>query len=320
MSNFALLLIIFLISQMYLEDTGLVLEGGGMRGIFTIGVLDAFIEYGVQFPYAVGVSAGACNGPSYLSGQRGRAYFSNVKMMEKYGHRYLGIRQFLKTGNLFNVPLLYDELPNRIFPFEYDKYYNSDTEFEIVVTNLETGGAEYISNRDPRIKGKHKQTMDIILASSSLPYVSKIVRCFGEPMLDGGLADSIPVERTRNKGYERQVVILTRNRGYRKKTKRSFTSRVMVGFLNWLLYRRYPNFINALNNRSQFYNKQLELVERLEKEGKIMVLRPEKQLTVDRIERNAQRLQALYDEGLDIGRRFCRKLAEQKHNQAAGHA
>lgn len=293
---------------MFLKDTGLVLEGGGMRGVFTIGVLDAFIENDVRFPYGVGVSAGACSGPSYVAGQKGRMHFSNVKMMAKYGHHYLGVRQLLKTGNLFNVPLLYDELPNRIWPFEYDKYYDSETEFETVVTNLETGRAEYVSNRDECIKGKRKQTMNMILASSSLPYVSKIVRFNGKPLLDGGLTDSIPVERTREKGYERQVVILTRNRGYRKNTEKSLLSRVMLGCLHWLLYRKYPKFIDVLNSRSSFYNEQLSLVEKLEQEGKIMVLRPEKELVVDRIERNAERLQALYDEGLGIGRRFCAEV------------
>lgn len=294
---------------MYLKDTALVLEGGGMRGLFTIGVMDAFMDYGVRFPYGIGVSAGACNGPSFVTGQKGRARFTNVDMMRKHGHNYLGIRMLLKTGCLFNVPLLYDELPNRIWPFEYDKFYDSNMEFECVLSDLETGKAEYINNRDPRIKGDRQLTMDMILASSSLPYVSKIVTLAGKPYLDGGVADSIPVLRAKEKGYEKQVVITTRNKGYRKKEKRSFLSSVLTSIFHFVQYRKYPEFIRALNNRGRIYNQQLELVERLEAEGKIMVIRPEKPLHVGRIERNADRLQELYDEGYEIGKQFCEKLS-----------
>lgn len=295
---------------MYLENTALVLEGGGMRGLFTIGVLDAFMEAGLQFPYGIGVSAGACNGPSFVTGQKGRARFSNIDMIRKHGHNYLGVRMLLRTGCLFNVPLLYDELPNRIWPFDYDKFFNSDTEFECVVTNLQTGKAEYIDNHDPYIKGDRKHTMDIILASSSLPYVSKIVTINGKPCLDGGVTDSIPVLRAKEKGYEKQVVITTRNKGYRKKEKRSILSSVLTSIFHFALYRKYPEFVRSLNERGKVYNQQLELVEHLEEEGKIMVIRPQKPLHVDRIERNADRLQELYDEGYEIGKQFCEKLSK----------
>lgn len=295
---------------MLLKDTALVLEGGGMRGLFTIGVMDAFMENGLRFPYAIGVSAGACSGPSFVTGQKGRARFTNVDMMREHGHNYLGIRMFLKTGNLFNVPLLYDELPNRLYPFEYDKFYDSDMEFECVLTNLNTGHAVYVNNRDPYIRGNHDVTMDMILASSSLPYVSKIVRFNGQPMLDGGIADSIPVLRAKEKGYTKQVVITTRNLGYRKKEKRGFLADKIVKAIDWLMYRKYPLFIEAMRNRGTLYNQQLQLVEDLEAEGKIMVIRPEQPLRVDRIERNADRLQELYDEGYAIGQRFCQQLSD----------
>lgn len=293
---------------MYLKDTALVLEGGGMRGLFTIGVLDAFMENGLRFPYAIGVSAGACSGPSFVTGQKGRARYTNVDMVRQHGHNYLGFRMLLKTGCLFNVKLLYDELPNRIWPFEYDKFYESDMVFECVLTNLQTGQPEYIPQTHPYVKGNRKTTMDMILASSSLPYVSKIVPFNGYPALDGGVGDSIPVERAREKGYEKQVVVVTRNHGYRKSEKRGVASAAFSSLADWILYRKYPRFVKAMKDRGRVYNMQLELVERLEREGKICVIRPERPLEVDRLERNPDRLQRLYDEGLAIGRRFCENL------------
>lgn len=293
---------------MYLDDTALVLEGGGMRGLFTIGVLDAFMENELRFPYGIGVSAGACSGPSFVTGQNGRARYTNVDMMRMHGHNYLGIRMLLKTGCLFNVPLLYDELPNRIWPFDYDKFYDSEMEFECVLTNLSTGQPEYIPQSHPYVKGDRKHTMDMILASSSLPYVSKIVTFDGYPALDGGVGDSIPVLRAKEKGYAKQIVVVTRNYGYRKAEKRGWLAGFMTRMADFLLYRKYPEFVKAMRDRGEVYNRQLELVERLEREGKIMVIRPEKPLEVDRLERNPERLQRLYDEGLEIGRRFCESI------------
>lgn len=290
--------------------TGLVLEGGGMRGIFTIGVLDAFMEAGLRFPYAVAVSAGACNVCSYVTEQKGRAKYSNVGMIEKYGHNYLGFRMFLRTGNIFNVPLLYDDLPNKIWPFEYERFFNTEMECETVVTNLLTGKAEYFSNHDPKlltgdVKATHKYAMDIILASSSLPYVSNKVYLNGIPMLDGGIVDSIPVMRAQEQGYEKNVVVLTRNKGYRKAIKHGAILDGLSAALRYSLYARYPEFRNALSHRGEVYNQQLQLVEELEEAGKILVIRPERPVEVDRIERNPKRLHALYDEGLAIGRMFC---------------
>lgn len=294
------------------EKTGLVLEGGGMRGIFTIGVLDAFLEAGVRFPYVVAVSAGACNACSYVTEQKGRAKYSNVGMVEKYGHNYLGVRMLLKTGNIFNVPLLYDDLPNKIWPFEYDKFFNTEIVCESVVTNLRTGKAEYFSNHESEfysedIKVSHKYAMDIILASSSLPYVSHKVYLRDVPMLDGGIVDSIPVERAKSQGYEKNVVVLTRNKGYRKVLKHGLILDGLSSALRYSMYPGYPAFREALSHRGEVYNKQLEMVEKLEEEGKILVIRPENPMQVDRIERNTDKLNALYDEGLSIGRRFCKE-------------
>ena len=305
-----------------INDMGLVLEGGGMRGIFTIGVLDAFMECGLWFPYVVGVSAGACNGCSYVTRQRGRARFSNVGMVERYGHEYLGLRMLLKTGCIFNVKLLYDDLPNRLWPFDYDRFFTDETLFEMVTTNLLTGKAEYISNQalggvSESDTVRHRHTMDAILASSSLPYVSKTVDFNGTPMLDGGIVDSIPVERAMQQGYKKNVVVLTRNKGYRKKEKSGCLQRGVTRLLNKTMYGKYPLFCEALNRRGEVYNAQLDLVEKLEERGDVSVIRPERPIEVDRIERNVEKLNRLYDEGVDIGRRFCRDFCAQHHAPAS---
>ena len=251
------------------DKTGLVLEGGGMRGVFTSGVLDAFMKHGVEFPYIVAVSAGACNGMSYVSRQPGRARYSNIDMMEKYD--YISLRNLLTKGCIFDPDLLYDRLPNELFPFDFDTFFHSPTIYEMVVTNCRTGQAEYLSERhDPQ------RALDIVQASSSLPYVSKIVMVDGKPMLDGGIVDSIPVERAISQGYERNVVILTRNKGYRKTGR----DRKIPHFF----YRDYPRLRVMLSHRLESYNRQLELVEQLEREGKIVCIRPERPLEVDRIE------------------------------------
>lgn len=289
------------------EKRALVLEGGGMRGVFTTGVLDAMLDAGMSFPYVVGVSAGACNGCSFVTRQRGRARFSNIEMVRCYGSEYLGVSMLLKTGNIFNVKLLYDDLPNRLWPFDYDTFFSTSTEFDIVTTNLVSGRAEYFSNhlkdyaRLP-LEESRRLALQVILASSSLPYVSRKVFINGTPMLDGGIVDSIPVKHAMEKGYEKSVVILTRNKGYRKpqKSSRSFD------VLSAVMYRKYPAFCKALHERGEVYNSQLDLVDKLEAQGSVYVLRPERPIEVDRIERDVTKLEALYDEGYAIGETFCR--------------
>lgn len=275
------------------NHTGLVLEGGGMRGVFTSGVLDAFMKYGVEFPYVVAVSAGACNGMSYVSRQPRRARMSNIDMLEKYD--YIGLRHLLRKGCIFDPDLLYDELPHKLLPFDFDTFFGSPTVYEMVTTNCLTGQAEYLSERHDR-----QRALDIVQASSSLPYVSKMVTVDGVPMLDGGIVDSIPVERAISQGYGRNVVVLTRNKGYRK-TGRDHKVPPLV-------YKNYPRLRVALSRRVSVYNRQLAEVERLEAEGKVVCIRPEKPMEVDRIEKDVRKLERLYEEGLALGEQFCRRL------------
>jgi predicted patatin/cPLA2 family phospholipase len=262
--------------------SGLILEGGGMRGVFTCGVLDNLMDRGVRFPYTIGVSAGACNGLSYMSGQRGRGKFSNIDLLEKY--RYIGIKQLLLKGNIMDFELLFHTFPEQIIPYHYDVLAKCEEHFEMVTTDCRTGRACYFEE-----KHNPKRVIDIVKASSSLPFVSPISCVDGVPMLDGGIADSIPLLRARELGYNNNLIVLTRNKGYRKPQKPTTVPP--------FFYRKYPHLREAIRQRNALYNEQVDMVERLEAEGKLTVIRPIKPITVDRMERDTGKLIDLYNEG-----------------------
>ena len=276
------------------RNTGLVLEGGGMRGVFTSGVLDAFMKHELTFPYVVAVSAGACNGLSYMSGQMRRARFANIDMLRKYD--YISLKSLLTQGSIFDPDILYERFPNEIVPFDYDAYRRNPAVFEMVTTNCITGRAEYLSEKQDA-----RRLTAIVKASSSLPYVSQITEVDGVPMLDGGIVDSIPVVRAIDMGYSPNVVILTRNRGFRSSEHDIKVPR--------LIYGEYPRLRVALSRRVEAYNRQLELIERMEDWGEIICIRPERPMEVDRICRDADKLERLYEEGFQQGERFCRGLS-----------
>ena len=264
--------------------SGLILEGGGMRGVFTCGVLDNLMDRGIRFPYTIGVSAGACNGLSYMSGQRGRAKFSTIDLMEKY--RYISFKHLLLKGNIMDFDLLFHTFPEKIIPYDYPAFAQCEERYEMVTTDCRTGRARYYDEKhDPQ------RIIDIVKASSSLPFVCPIAKVDGEPMLDGGIADSIPLRRARELGFDNNVVVLTRNKGYRKPNKR--------GTVPPPFYLRYPALREAIRQRNLLYNEQIELVERFEQQGEITVLRPERPIVVDRMERDTRKLLDLYDEGYE---------------------
>lgn len=264
------------------SQSGLVLEGGGMRGVFTCGVLDNFMDRGIRFPYTIGVSAGACNGLSYMSGQRGRAKFSNIDLLEKY--QYIGLKYLWKQHNIMDFRLLFNDFPERILPYDYATYARSTERYEMVTTNCLTGEANYFEEKRDKTR-----IIDIVRASSSLPFVCPIAWVDGVPMLDGGIVDSIPLMRARQEGFVHNVVVLTRNRGYRKDIQGTKVPP--------FIYRKYPLLREAINRRSVVYNEQLELVERMEDAGQITVIRPQRPIVVDRIERDIRKLTDLYEEG-----------------------
>lgn len=274
------------------RKTALVLEGGGMRGVFTSGVLDAFMKHDLTFPYIVAVSAGACNGMSYVSHQPRRARISNIDYLARY--KYIGLRHLVTQGCIFDRELLYDKFPNQYLPFDFDTFFSSPMTFEMVTTNCLTGQPMYLSERHDR-----QRALDIVRASSSLPYVSKIVDVDGIPMLDGGIVDSIPLQHAINMGHPTNVLVLTRNRGYRDTGKDMKIPR--------FIYRKYPRLRVVLSRRLAAYNAQLEYVERMEDEGRVICIRPERPMEVDRIEKDIAKLERLYEEGFALGERFCEK-------------
>lgn len=275
------------------DNTALVLEGGGLRGVFTCGVLDCFMDKGIRFPFTIGVSAGACNGLSYMSGQRGRAKSSNIDLMDK--HHYVGFKYLLTQGCIMDYKLLFEDFPEKIIPYDYEAYFANTDRFVMVTTNCLTGKAEYLEE-----KSDSKRVMDIVRASSSLPYVTKITYVDGVPMLDGGIADSIPVEYAKSQGYERMVVILTRNKGYRKNEKQLPVPKV--------IYRKYPELRKTLASRNAQYNRTMEMIERLEEEGSLTVIRPVHPIEVDRMEKDTDKLRALYQEGYELAESFLASL------------
>ncbi len=277
-------------SQGEAMKTGLVLEGGAMRGLFTAGVLDVLMENKITFDGVIGVSAGAAFGCNFKSGQIGRAVRYNVRFCRD--RRYCGLGSLWKTGDIFNTDFCYGEVPLKLDPFDFDAYEKNPTDFYVVCTDVETGQALC-----HRYTGREDHGFDWIRASASMPLVSRMVEIEGRKLLDGGIADSIPASCFESMGYTRNVVILTRPEGYRKKKNQALP-------LIRRKYRAYPRLVEAMEQRHLVYNAELDYVAQAQAEGRMFVIRPEKALAVRRIEKNPERLRAAYEEG--------RKTAERQ--------
>ena len=269
--------------------TALVVEGGGMRGVFTSGVLDWMIDHGITFPYLVGVSAGSSNALSFASHQRGRGKYIFADLQVE--RHYLGVSNLLRHRSIMDMDLLYHELPESLWPYDYAAYKANPMRVESVATDCLTGQAVYLEEKDDA-----KRIIDIVRASSSLPFACPIAYVDGRPMLDGGIADSIPLQRAIDQGYEHAVVVLTRHRGYRKNET---PSRIPS-----FIYKRYPHLREALRTRGARYNAQLAMVEQLEQEGRITVIRPDHPVEVARIETNMDKMNALYRHGFEMAEKL----------------
>ena len=263
----------------------LILEGGATRGVFTAGVLDYLTGNNLRMSHIIAVSAGACNAVDYVTEQQGRTKRCMIPT-DKSTYYYHGFRKFVKKRSVMNMDLIFDAFPNRIYPFNFDEYFQSEKECEIVTTNCITGKAEYMTERENR-----ERLLKICRASCSMPLLSPIVNIDGIPYLDGGITDAIPIQRALAIGNEKIVVVLTRNRGYRKKNM----SRG-VAELYKRSYRSYPHLVQSILSKSANYNNAIRKVEKLEDEGKIFVIRPAVK-PIARMERNSDVLQVFYEHG-----------------------
>ena len=281
-----------------MQKATMILEGGATRGVFTSGVLDYLMEQDLYISHVIGVSAGSCNAVDYVSRQPGRTRDCMI-LTDKKDDYVHGFRKAIKEKSLMNMDMIFDTYPNETFPFDFETYFQSEIKCEIVATNCLTGKAEYLDERQDRAR-----LMKLCRASCSMPLLTPIVMVDGVPYLDGGLADSVPIQRALTYGNRKIVVILTRNPGYRKKRVSKGMARVYRE-----AYRSYPDLLRAIMTRSLYYNRTMEQIERLEEEGRIFVLRPQVK-TVSRLERNAEILTGFYEHGYHLMAREYDRLTE----------
>ena len=267
---------------------GLVLEGGGMRALFTAGVLDALLDVKeLDIDGIVGVSAGALFGANYVSGQKERAIRYNKKYAKD--KRYMGLHSWITTGNAVNKDFAFYELPFKLDVFDQEKFKESKIEFHVVMTNVENGQAEYVLIEDVF------EQMEYLRATSALPFASKIIEINGKKYLDGGISDSIPIDYCQSLGYDKIILVLTRPENSYKEDK--------LNFLYKLVYRKYPNLVERLINMGKDYEVVLKKIKDLETENKIFVIRPPKALKIGRLEKNEDKIQNVYDIGLNTGKK-----------------
>ena len=275
---------------------GLVLEGGAMRGLWTAGITDVMMEHDIWPDGLVGVSAGAAFGCNYKSRQIGRAIRYNMRFAKD--SRYSGIRSLLTTGDYFNAEFDYHIVPKQYEIYDDDAFNHNPMEFIVVCTDVETGEAVY----QPLTEANY-DTYEWIRASASMPLVSTVVNIHGRKLLDGGVADSIPLAYTESIGYDRNVVVLTQPLGYQKEHNRLMP-------LMRLALRRYPEMIKALDYRHIMYNKQLEYVAQAEREGRCLVIRPDGKIPIGHISHNPQQMQHVYQIGRAIGERYIERIKD----------
>lgn len=276
---------------------GLVLEGGGMKGIYTAGVLDFFLDKGLEFSHVYGVSAGACGMCSYLSKQRGRARDVNIDYLDS--KRYCSVESLIATGDLFNVNMCYHTIPDYLSPFDNETFMKYEGKAYSVVTNLITGQPEYLRLRDMN------KDIDKVRASASLPLVARTVKIDGKPYLDGGISDSIPIRKAIMDGNRKNVVIMTKEVGFRRKPVHPAQLALIKA-----RYVKYPKVEELMAQRHTVYNECLDYIDRLQRKGQIFVIRPREASGVRRIERDKERMQALYEEGYRDAESCCEELVK----------
>ena len=278
-----------------MDKIGLILEGGGMRGIYTAGVLDFFIDKNIEVDLVIGVSAGGCHAASYLSKQYKRAYHTNIDYIND--KEYISFRNLIKTGSIFGMDLMFNKIPNELYLYDHDTFRKSKSKFTVVTTNCETGKAEYITLTDM------KKDIMYLQASCSIPMFANIVEIDGYKLVDGGVADSIPIEYAIKEGCKKNIVILTRDKTYRK-------NKVKFSSLIRRKYKKYPNLVKSIENRHLNYNKSLDLVKELEDKGDALVIRPKSPVKVSQIEKDVDKLTKLYNDGYNDAKESYEKIIE----------
>lgn len=271
---------------MQITDTALVLEGGGMRGMFSAGVFEAFMLKGLVFPYITAVSAGACNILSYMSNQPLRTR----RIIENYvtDKRYFSLKNWMEKGSIFGFDFIFEDLPKTLLPFDFETYYNYPGVLQVGTTDCRSGQSVWFG------KEAIGHSFLPVRASASLPFLAPIVHIGSRDLLDGALVAPIPYEKAQEAGYKKFIIVLTRNSGYRKKK-----SVPQILLKTW--YKDYPKLWEIMQQRPELYNKQLEYVEQLEKDGKAVIIRPQVPLEIDRLDIKPDKLLGLHDHGIGCG-------------------
>lgn len=279
-----------------MESSGLILEGGGLRGVFSSGVLDYMMERKIRFPYIIGVSMGALNATSYISNQKGRGF--RVPLNYINDSRYLSLKNFFKEGSYFGLDFIFNKIVYELDPFDFDSFEKSNQKFIAVATDCINGNAKYFDKNDL----DRETLIKVLMATSSLPYISKMIEINGNQYLDGGIIDSLPIEKALNDKIQKPVVILTRPLGYRKKSSGIVLSKI--------LYKNYPKLKDMIKDKANNYNRQIELIEKLERENKVFVIRPDKPIQMGRTEKDKNKLSAAYNYGYETMKNEETKLRE----------
>lgn len=276
--------------------TGLIMEGGAMRGMFTAGVFDVFLENGIEFDGAIGVSAGAAFGCNFKSRQSGRVIRYNKRFAKD--PRFCSLRSLIKTGDLFGAEFCYHTVPNELDIFDTQAYLDNPMDFYVVCTDVETGKAVYVNSDEAG-----EDALEYFRASASMPLVSKVVEINGRKLLDGGIADSVPIQFFESIGYDRNVIILTQPLGFVKKP--SPAAKLMKYML-----KGYPEVAKTMQSRHDEYNGTIDYILKKEAAGVVFVIRPESDLGIGRTERNPDELQRVYDLGRAAAEKNLKKIKE----------
>ncbi|WP_409299700.1 patatin family protein [Peribacillus sp. SCS-155] len=279
-----------------MERTGLVLEGGGMRGVYTAGVLRSLMEENIYLPYVIGVSAGACNGTSYISRQIERNRITNIDFVTH--PEYISLKRFLKKRELFGMDFIFDTLPNELAPFDFHTFNNAEEEFVVGTTDCHTGETIYFEKTN-----YGQDLLTILRASSSLPLMAPVIEYGGRHLMDGGITDPIPIRKSELDGNKKNIVVLTRNQGYSKSEQ---------GFL-WLFKRKYSEYeglVKGIQNRHAIYNETLQYLEEQERRGNVFIIRPSERIEVGRVERNPKKLEKLYLQGYEEAKQSVAHLRD----------